>query len=62
MRSLSAMAIPLGVCTACSNQTAAPVPPPPATDSKSAPSVPAKRTAETVPNMEPPWSPNAISR
>ena len=59
MRSLSIMAILLSVSAACSNQFAAPAPPPPWADSKPAAGVPAKPTpaAASNANVTPLYSP-----
>jgi hypothetical protein len=61
MRNLSVMAILLGISAACSNQPAAPVPPPTGTEPKAAASVPANSTASTAPHpfTQSPWSPGA---
>ena len=61
MRHLSVVAIFLGISAACSNQPAAPVPPPTGTEPKVAASVPASPTASTAPHpfTQSPWSPGA---
>jgi hypothetical protein len=61
MRNLSVVAILLGISVACSNQPAAPVPPPTGTEPKAAAGVPASPTASTAPHpfTQSPWSPGA---
>jgi hypothetical protein len=61
MRNLSVVAILLGISVACSNQPAAPVPPPTGTEPKAAAGVPASPTASTAPHpfTQSPWSPAA---
>ena len=54
MRSLSTLAMLLGICAACANQPAAITPASPVPKSKPGPG--------TVPNMETPWSPGGLER
>jgi hypothetical protein len=53
MRSLSIMAVLLGVSAACSNQFAGPAPPPPWADTKPAAGVPATPTPAAGPTATP---------
>jgi hypothetical protein len=61
MRNLSVAAILLGVSVACSNQAAAPAPPPPATDSKPMPAANTTLPEKPKTGMDTPYVPTVYS-